>query len=757
MSYLSDQFNYLDNRLKTGSSAEIAKYNTSEIQSALSQGGYWQISQPGTYYVYDNFTNNSSAFLTIAPGVTLTPISGSTLSTLSVFQLTTAVRDSGGNITGLAGPLGNRKLLMQPGVANAMLTKYGTVGFDIARAVTPGGTTMVIGTTDLTHSVTNDYPRFGAYTRKCVTGNTGTSQIRFTTMTPITHDPTEKALSVDVYIEQYVTEFAASNGYIDIEMSSSTTTSIGSNYSRWSFNATCLKQGWNTLKIRSADTVSSTAGSGNLPQGVSHPADVGTGFNWSTESCGFLSLRFNNMPNQNFYVSQIRLPAKALSVMTIGFDAPGYSNADTTFTSKVAPLFATYGVRSYTTVTNAYDMVAAGSTAWTRMAALCNTYGWDVINHTWDHGGTAIGTNTVLTSLVSASDVVTLTFPAAHGVTVGSKVKGLIRGSSIAVTNAVIQWDVPTTTTMTATVTGAGSATATGTITFNTFLSEVITPSSYLQSLVSSADVVTLTFRSAHGLNVGSYISGKIDGSSIAVTNITTTWLVATSTTLTATIASSGSTTATGTITFTPAAGEALTNDAKEARRLAAHEFGSIGNAMRSVGFARGAVFTAYPNNSYMEKSTMEYAASVAGIKVGRSDRNGYTNVNEYGIDNPLCMGSWNMTSGTSGTQTSTLEAKVAGAISRGDHIHIYGHFILDDTDSTLSAYWPLTANGTEYPPGMNGNPNPPSAGQSITGGWWYYSQLARLFSSTIGPAIANGTLLVMSPSEYVAYMGLDQ
>jgi hypothetical protein len=568
---------------------------------------------------------------------------------------------------------GDRNIINFPGAADSILTSYGATGYDISRAVSPIST-MGIGTTDLTHSVTNDYPRFSNYTRKCVLGATGTSQIRFYQFTPFAADPDDLAFSVDVYIENYVTEFAgASNAYIDIELSASTTTSLGANYSRWSFNATCLRQGWNTLKVRSADTVSFTAGAGNLPQGVTRPADVGTGFNFANESCGYMAIRFNNMPSQNVYIDQFRLPAKAKPILVIGFDASGSGNDDNIFLTKVAPLFAANGFRSYCTFTNIYELIFSGSTAWKRLATLYNTWGWDVINHTWNHGATIVGTNTTLASLVAASDVVTLTFTNPHGVTVGLKVKGRIRGSSIAVTNVVTEWDVISTTTMRATIASAGSATATGTITFNTFL------------------------------------------------------------------------------------GEVLSTDTAENRRIALHEFADTALTMRGTGFARGALFCAYPNNSYAEKAVVEYAFDAGRIRLGRSDRNGFTNVNEFGIDNPQAMGSWVMNSGASGTQTSVIQAKVEAAISRGDHIQIYGHFILDDTDPANSAYFPLPANGSEYPPAMNGNPNPPSASLSSTGGWWYYSQLKKLVDETIAPAVAAGTLRVMSPSEYAAYMGYTQ
>jgi hypothetical protein len=332
---------------------------------------------------------------------------------------------------------------------------------------------------------------------------------------------------------------------------------------------------------------------------------------------------------------------------------------------------AQYGARGYCTFTYEYELLYAGSYAWKRLASLYNTYGWDIVNHSWSHGAGVPGVNQVLTSLVSAADLVTITYPAAHGRPIGTKYRARIRGASIGVCNGISEWTFINTTQATATIAGSGSATATGTITLNTFL------------------------------------------------------------------------------------GEILSTDTAENRRVALHEFRDNSDAMKATGFARGTVFAPYPNGSYCEKAVMEYAAAGAGIKIGRGYRGGYTPVTELGIDNPLACGAFEMNSGASGMRTSVLEGRISAAIARGDHIHIFGHYPIDDTDPANAAYAPLVGNGAEYPPAMNGNPSPPANGLgSVSTGWWYYSQLALLFSRTIGPAIANGTLLVMSPSEYVAFMG---
>lgn len=584
--------------------------------------------------------------------------------------------DASDNIIGLKDPKTGRAMesLQLSAFANGVLTKYGATAFDICQA--PGtGNTMIIGVTDLTHSVTNDYPRHSNYTRKCVCGATGTSQIRFVQMNAFDPDPVEKSFSFDMYLPDHPNEFTAGNlnPYIDVEISASNTTGIGSNYSRWSFGTNSLRQGWNTIKIRQADTVSATSGTGNLPYGVSHSADVGTGFDWTVGDARCLVITFNRMANKTVYVDQIRRPAKAKPVLIIGFDATGYSATDEVPVTKVAPLFAAHGFGSYCTFTWVYDMFYAGTQGWNRMANLQNNYGWDMINHTWNHGATVPGRNSTLSSLVASADVCTATFPAVHGLTIGTRFKANISGASIAAANGVQDITVTTTLAGTYTAAGAGTATASGTIILNTFLSEVLS-------------------------------------------------------------------------TNTP-----------ENIRITRHEMSDIAIAMRATGFARASNVIAYPNNAVPELSLMQDAANYGGIDIGRGSRNGYSSISEFGIDNPLNMGSYELGSGATATTTSYIAGKIQGAVDRGEHIWLYGHFILDENDPAMAVYKPAIAGDTETAPASSGNPNPPAAGVSSTGGWWYLGQLTNLVNNTIGPLIANGSLLVMTPSEYSTYMGFTR
>ena len=200
---------------------------------------------------------------------------------------------------------------------------------------------------------------------------------------------------------------------------------------------------------------------------------------------------------------------------------------------------------------------------------------------------------------------------------------------------------------------------------------------------------------------------------------------------------------------------EVLNTNNAENTRLLTHEITDVTRVLQANGFARAKSVIAYPNNSVPELSMLQSVCSGAGVKFGRAYRGGYTFVHELGIDNPLNFGSVVMDSGTSYTKLSEVQAKVQGAIDRGEHLWIFGHFILDDEDPVNASYKPVDP---DYPPSQGGNPVPPSGASLVGfGGWWYFSQLRKLIENTIGPAVANGSLLVMSPSEYATYMnGLE-
>lgn len=549
--------------------------------------------------------------------------------------------------------------------ANSIFTKYGVsaAGGSWGNTCANGITVGVISTTT---SLSNERSRFETYTRKVII-SAASAEVRFNSAN-FTADQTDKALCFDIYIESMPSEFlGGSNPYIDVTLHNSTT--FGANYSRWSFNAGYLRQGWNTLKMRQADTVSATAGAGNLPIGANHNTDVGTGFDWTgTGQC--MQVVFNNMNGQTVHIDQLRRPAKAKPVLVIGFDASGYSSTDEVFVTKVAPLFASYGIRSYCTMTNIYELIYSGAQAWMRLANLYNNFRWDIINHTWSHGGTEVGRVITATSVSRTTNVVTFTVSGGHNLTVNKIIRVSVQGATPSDLNGVFDCTVTSTTAFTYTAAGVDGS-GTGTIKGYTYLSEV--------------------FAANNAENV----------------------------------------------------------------RLLTHELADITRVMKTSGFSRAQNVVAFPNNSVPELSLLQSVCSSAGIRFGRAYRGGYTFVHELGIDNPLNFGSFVMDSGTNYTKLSEIKARVTGAIDRGEHIWIFGHYILDDEAAANVAYKPVDP---DFPPSQGGNPNPP-AGASLAGfgGWWYLSQLRSLLVDTIGPAIANGSLLVMSPSEYAAYMnGLE-
>lgn len=546
--------------------------------------------------------------------------------------------------------------------ANSTITKYGVNAASGAWGNTCA-TNSTIGLTTITRTLSNERPRFESYTQKCVL-TSAASEIRFASAS-FTADQTEKALSVAVYIEQMPNEFlGGSNPYITAQLSN--TTALGANYSRWVFDAGYIRQGWNILKMRQADTVSATSGAGNLPTGCNHPADVGTGFDW-TGTGQFFSLTFTNMNNYTVHVDQLRRPAKAFPTLTIGFDANGFNATDELFVTKVAPLLARYGIRSYTTITNIYELIYSGTQAWTRAANLQNTFSWDSINHTWSHGATTIGRQLTATSASRTSNLVTFNVSTGHGLPVNKVVKLGMQAGSAGDANVIADCTVTSTTAFTYTAAGADGA-ITG-LTAYSFLSEV------------------------------------------------------------------------------------LNSDTTENRRILDHEIVDINRVLRGNGFSKSVPWMAFPNNSVPDLTILQASCDKAGIRFARAYRGGYTFVDELGVDNPLNMGSFIMDSGTNFTRLSTIQAKVAAAISRGEHIHIFGHFLLDDEDPAA----PIAVVDPDYPPGQGGNPAPPAAGLSGVGGWWYYSQFRKLIENTIGPAIAAGTLQALPPSEYTAYMGFKE
>lgn len=550
-----------------------------------------------------------------------------------------------------------------------MLRKISTVMADTT--LTTGAGSILL--TNATRTLSDDYSRFGRHglTHKCVLSTT-TAQVKFHQM-PRFYPDADLEFAIDIYLPQNPDTYAASKPNITLSLNNNDTSSV-SNSTRRTYTSTYLKQGWNTLRVRAADTNSTTDGAGNLPTGVNRPADTGT-FTTLADGIRQFHLDFTNMDGWTVYIDVPRIPARARTMLTIGWDALGKTISDTTLEDRAAPLLAEIGAAGYFTYSQRYDgadMDPSNVYQGQRARLLYEQYGWDAVNHTWSHGATTAGRRNSAT-LALASDVVTVTLSTAMDSPVGSTIRAKISGvTSPASLNGVFTMVVATSTTLTYTVGGAGTGAVSGSPFFATFLSEV---------LDSNTDANKRTLR---------------------------------------------------------------------------RELGDTRRHMISHGMGRGRATVAFPNNSGPELTLLETICAENDIKWCRGYRGGYASVSEFGVVNPLLAGSFEMGSGSAAAYStfSVLQAKILGAVARGEHIHLFGHYLVDDTDPANAAYAPLPVNGYEHPPGANGNPSPPASEESVDG-YWYVSTLQHLVRDVIAPLVRSGDLAVVTPSQYVTRLGL--
>lgn len=533
---------------------------------------------------------------------------------------------------------------------DTILTKIGRI---LQSLTLPNQT---VGTTTATHSLSNERPRFGAYTRRMTVTAATQSELRFPSLS-ISPDASDRSISIDIYIDGIPDGNIVSPNHPYMSFVLSNTTSIGSNYVQYTFDAAFMRQGWNTFKFRQGD-INNTKFVGNMAFGSSF-AVTGTGLDW-TSPIQYVAIQAKNMNGVNLHIDDIRQPARAKPVVIIGFDA----NMEI-LERLVAPLFAKYGIESYTTFTGVYEQASAqaggDSGPWARMKRLQEIYGWDIINHTWSHGATSVGRAQTCT-LSRTSNVVTATLASAHGIALNTMFKGKIATAATADMNGIFDMYADTATTFKYTAAGAnGSDTAS----IRTMLSDV------------------------------------------------------------------------------------FELDTAENRRLLRREIIGNNGFMAAGGLVRQNGAIIWPNNSVPHIDMATDICNEAGIFVGRAARGGYTSVNELGIDNPLHCGSWDMDSGTTSyNRLSGMKTRFQGAIDRGDHIWIYGHYLQEWAEAGVIV-------DHDAPPGINGNPAPPAGALSGVGGWWYWEMLKDLIETTIGPAIRRGDVVALSPSKYACHMGL--
>lgn len=349
--------------------------------------------------------------------------------------------------------------------ADSVLTKYGR---QVADIVSPATT---VGVTTMTHAPSNERTRFSAFTRKATPSANTMSELRFPNLS-MTLDPDDQSLTIPIYIDAQVSEKTQLGALFFIAVNlSQGGGSLGANFSQWQFGASYLRQGWNLLKMRAADSVGG-ATSGNLPFGLGRAANAGTGVNMAAPIT-YMSIQMTNMSGVNTYIDNPRRSAKAKTTMVLGFDANGADANDNIFVEKVAPLFARFGFKGYCTFTNIYEAISAGGASWQRLVTLQNQFGWEHVNHTWSHGATEVGREATVTITWTAGTLATVTFSAAHNIPIGKRFKARLIGATPASFNGLQDMTATTTTQVTFPTAEATGGTATGTITLFTYLAEV--------------------------------------------------------------------------------------------------------------------------------------------------------------------------------------------------------------------------------------------------------------------------------------------
>lgn len=542
---------------------------------------------------------------------------------------------------------GGVELFRTPAGHDAILTKTGRLLWSLTSPV------QTIGVTTVTHVLANERPRFGAYTRKVTVTAATQSELRFGTIS-VLPDATDPAFSVDIYIESIPDANLLSPNHPYMAFVIANTNAATTDYRQYIFDASYMRQGWNTFKVRGGD-VNNTKVVGNMALGSSF-VNTGNGVDF-TQTIRYLGIQFKNMNGFVVHLDDVRQPARAKTVFTIGFDA----NLDI-MESHVAPLFKAYGIKSYTTFTGVYEAATHG-TAWERMKRLQKNFGWDILNHTTNHGATTPGRSQPIT-LTRAANVVTGVLASPHGIPLNSMIKVQIATAPTADLNGIFD------------------------------------------AYASTTNNITYT---AAGVNV-----------SVGEVGAIRTML-----------------------------GDVLTVDTPENRRLLEHEIRHNTDLMRAYGLDRQSGAMIWPNNSVPHIDMVNAICAAAGLYVARGARRGYCSVNEFGIDNPLHIGSQDMDSGTTSyTRLSGMKARVQGAIDRGEHCWIYGHYIQLSSE----------AGGVvdiDFPPGQGGNPAPPAGALSGVGGWWYFEMLKDLIETSIAPAVQRGDAVVLLPSELAKLLDL--
>ena len=262
--------------------------------------------------------------------------------------------------------------------------------------------------------------------------------------------------------------------------------------------------------------------------------------------------------------------------------------------------------------------------------------------------------------------------------------------------------------------------------------------------------LATITLSGAHGWTIGTHVLVAIWGATGASGTNVNGVFVATVTTTTAvayTITGGTDGTATGTVQLSTRLNSVFNGDTWANQpivlsdailtRALEHEIVDINSYGYSKGWVRGASVLAYPNNSFPALEFIEPIAKLAGVTVGRAFQGTTAKVSTFGFDNALCVGSFELGSGSTGSTLADAENALQGAINRGEGLFIFGHYLRDeDLDAVVDI---------NSPPGLNGNPAAPGSSTSL---WWYEGQFENFITNVVLPLVASGELDCLSASD---------
>lgn len=474
----------------------IARGNTAEIYCPLAtsvtftpgSGGAVRVAvsaQSGSPSIAPQFIQSATA-VSVTAGAT---VFAEAIGSVATYTTPAGVDDS---LQSLASGGGNGN-----GIAETVLSKYGRTALDITLAsIVPNSAT------NMTWSRSAEKQRFGNQTIKIQpTADTGSIMV-FQNQNMVC-DPDDLLYSIDIYVETLPPDYPAATPLLTITLSNSA--GLGANYDAWTYDNAALRQGWNTLKMWAGDDTSGGYRGSNMGLGIGR-TQTGTGFNFTGEA-DYIGIRFGNMNGYTFYVDQFRRAAKAYPKVVIGFDATSISPTDNVFTNAVAPMLQAEGIPSpYYTFTWVYNALYSGAASWNREIVLYRDYGWDAINHSWDHGATVEGRRNPVT-LSRTGNVVTATWTAgAHNIAIGRAIKGKIYGATPSDLNGTVWLTATTTTQATYSATGVDGA-GTGTIYFVSVLSDVLDTVSTENQIIIDHQIIDIArlMRGA-GLSRGAHL-----------------------------------------------------------------------------------------------------------------------------------------------------------------------------------------------------------------------------------------------------------